>query len=60
LRIEDGQWRCTWCGAFLEGVPLEQRPVVTLHASGGEPNVRVVTVDGVEVHRCVEPSHKYA
>jgi len=56
VRIEDGRWRCTWCGAFLDDVPLEKRPVVTLHASGGSPNVRVVTVDGEEVHRCPEPA----
>jgi hypothetical protein len=41
-------------------MPLDKRPVVTLHGSGGQPNVRVVTVDGAEVHRCVEPARTRA
>jgi hypothetical protein len=52
MRIDHGRWRCTWCGTFLDEVPLEARPHTELRAAGGQSNVRVVIVGGEEVHRC--------
>jgi hypothetical protein len=41
------------CGAELDGVPADAVPRAELWARSGEPNVRVLTVHGKEVHRCV-------
>jgi hypothetical protein len=41
------------CGAELDGVPPDAVLRAELWARSGEPNVRVLTVDGKEVHRCV-------
>jgi hypothetical protein len=52
MRIDHGRWRCTWCGTFLDDLPLDAQPRTELRAASGRPNVRVVIVDGVEVHEC--------
>jgi len=51
-RIRPDTYECSLCGAIVE-VSGDARPVVMMAAQSGEPNVRVVTVEGVEVHRCV-------
>ncbi len=43
--------RCEHCGVGLD-LPAGKSPTVTFVARGGEPNVRILTVDGSEVHRC--------
>ena len=43
---------CTLCNATVV-VSGEERPVVMLAADSGQPNVRIVSVANVEVHRCV-------
>jgi len=43
---------CTLCNATI-AVSGEERPVVMMVAESGQPNIRVVSVAGVEVHRCV-------
>ena len=49
--IRDGVYRCTICDAIVE-VDGPEAPAVVLVAAGGKPTQRVVTVGGVEVHRC--------
>ena len=51
-RIGDKTYLCTVCHATVK-VDSEERPVAAIIGQSGEPNVRVVTVEGVEVHRCV-------
>ena len=46
-----GKYVCAHCGAKLD-IPLGKPPKVTIQAVGGQPNVRVVTRDGKELHRC--------
>ena len=43
---------CTLCDTRVAVSGLE-RPVVMLAAESGHPNLRIVSVAGVEVHRCV-------
>jgi hypothetical protein len=52
MRELDGQWACRECGAVVDGVPPGRTPKVTINAASGRPNVRVLTIDGEEVHRC--------
>jgi hypothetical protein len=51
MRLVDGRYECALCGEVLD-IPFGAEPTVVLHAASGRPNVRVISVDGVEVHRC--------
>ena len=51
MRLHDGRYECAHCGALLD-IPLVGEPVATMHAASGEPNVRVLSYNGVEIHRC--------
>jgi hypothetical protein len=51
MRLHDGRYECTLCGAVLD-IPAEKVPVVVIVAAGGQPNMRTIRVDGVEIHRC--------
>jgi hypothetical protein len=42
---------CAQCGEELP-IGLADRAQVTIHAVSGRPNTRVLSVDGLEVHRC--------
>jgi hypothetical protein len=46
--------RTYWCGACSQALRISaaDRPVEMLSAGSGRQNVHVVTVAGVEVHRC--------
>jgi hypothetical protein len=51
MRLRNGHYECTLCGAVLdlaEGVT----PLVMLRASSGEPTMRTISVNGKEVHSC--------
>ena len=50
-RISAESWECTACGATV-AVPRDRTPLVVLVTASGQARERVVTVDGVEVHRC--------
>jgi hypothetical protein len=52
MQRDGRRWKCLACGAEVDGVPLDADVSFTIHARSGEPNVRVVLVDGKEVHRC--------
>jgi hypothetical protein len=51
MRRIDGHHECMLCGAVLD-VPDDATPVVTIVAASGEPNIRVISAEGVEVHAC--------
>jgi len=55
LRMRDGIYQCSLCGAMVD-VRSNVRPQVTIVAAGGKPNVRILTLDGHEIHRCEMPS----
>ena len=54
MRLHDGRYECTLCGAVLD-VDSETEPKVAIHAASGKPNERVLSIDGNEIHRCVRP-----
>ena len=51
LRLLDGKLACKRCGAQL-GIPDGHSAQMTFHAESGAPVIRVVKVDGDEIHRC--------
>ena len=51
MRLFDGRYECFLCGAFLD-LPFMENPKVTIHAASGKPNIRVLTHNGNEIHRC--------
>jgi hypothetical protein len=51
MRLNDGRYECTLCGAVLDISP-EKVPLVVIVAASGQPNMRTIRVDGVEIHRC--------
>jgi hypothetical protein len=52
VRFRQGRYECAQCRIALE-VPPYATPVVTIIAASGKPNMRAVSIDGVEIHRCV-------
>jgi hypothetical protein len=60
MRRHDGRYECANCGAQLD-IPANGEPNVTFHAAGGKPNVRVLKLNGREIHRCViHNQHDYS
>jgi hypothetical protein len=51
MRLQDGRYECALCGAVLD-IPLVQNPTAVIHAASGEPNMRVLSYNGREIHRC--------
>jgi hypothetical protein len=51
MRLRNGHYECAYCGAELD-IPPGAQPRVTFHAASGKPNVRVLQVEGREIHRC--------
>jgi hypothetical protein len=51
MRLNDGRYECTLCGAILD-IGLLDNPRVTIHAASGTPNERVLTLGTREIHRC--------
>jgi hypothetical protein len=54
-RINPDTFVCTLCNTTV-AVNGEDQPVIVLAAQSGQPNMRLVSVDGVEVHRCTIPA----
>jgi hypothetical protein len=52
VRRDGERYCCALCGEVLEP-PERARVTVTVVASAGRPNVRVVSFDRTEIHRCV-------
>jgi hypothetical protein len=55
MRFDAGQWWCRLCGAHLDGVPASTLPEIEYVDGGDLPRLRVIEVDGKEIHRCREP-----
>jgi hypothetical protein len=51
VRVEFGRWVCSWCGATVD-IAFDRCWRTDVVAAAGNGNVRVVTVDDAEVHRC--------
>ena len=51
----ENTYRCTDCDTSVEFTDVGQPPVEGLLRRSGRPSQRVVTVAGVEVHRCPSP-----
>jgi hypothetical protein len=49
----DGNAACDNCGARIP-FPTEPAASVSIDSTAGEPYVRVLTIDGIVVHRCIE------
>ncbi len=45
---------CSVCGETVR-IPSGKRPVRVLRGASGKPNIRIIRVDGVEIHRCESP-----
>ena len=51
-QISASRWECTQCGAEV-WIERGRRPITALITTSTEPRERVVTVDGLIVHRCI-------
>ena len=49
--LQDSKYVCVLCGAEIDVTP-DQRPVVVIRGSSGKPNVRCISLDGMEIHAC--------
>jgi hypothetical protein len=55
MRFEGGHWWCRLCGARLEGVSAATLPQIEYMDRGDLPQLRVLEVEGKEIHRCEAP-----
>ena len=51
MLLLDGSDVCARCGAALD-MGAGEEPRVVIFAASGKPNVRVLSIDGREVHSC--------
>jgi hypothetical protein len=54
-KVRDGVYLCRQCDIEIVVPPGSDEPRTMIAANSGQPSERVVTVDGVEVHRCTLP-----
>jgi hypothetical protein len=52
LRFQAGEWRCRQCGAALDGVGASTIPATLFVEKAGQPTIRIIEVEDVEIHRC--------
>jgi hypothetical protein len=52
VKRKHGVDRCMLCGAIVN-IPPGKTPVRVLQGASGKPNVRIIKIDGIEIHRCV-------
>jgi hypothetical protein len=50
-KVGKGRYKCARCGAALDMSDHAQARIMTL-ISRGKPAVRVILLDGKEIHRC--------
>jgi len=53
--LREAIYHCTVCGDPVELGAGSDRPLSTLIAASGQPNLRVISLAGREVHRCPFP-----
>ncbi len=51
VRLRDGRFECSDCGAFLE-LLLDEALRVVVYETNTRPNVRILALDRREIHRC--------
>ena len=51
MRLHDGRYECTLCGAVLE-IPTDREPKVAIKATSGSRNMRTIIYEGKESHSC--------
>ena len=51
VRKSGSTWTCRQCGAVIDIEP-GRVPDVRIHGASGRPNVRVLVLDGKQIHRC--------
>ena len=51
MRLRDGRYECTLCGAILD-LPADREPQVVIKAKSGSPNMRTIIYEGHEIHAC--------
>jgi hypothetical protein len=49
--LHNDKYLCVRCGVEIDITP-EQRSLVMMATSGGSPNMRVISLDGRELHAC--------
>jgi hypothetical protein len=52
MKLLDGRYVCTHCGTVLKFPVTSPDPHVTVRVQSGSPSVRVLSLDGRELHRC--------
>ena len=52
MRVRDGRYECSDCGAALELSSLDEALRVVVYETTAEPKVRILTLNGHELHRC--------
>jgi hypothetical protein len=50
-----GRYRCKVCGAIVETGPHDEPPLSVLVSCHGQPDQRLVMINGYEIHRCLFP-----
>jgi hypothetical protein len=51
MRLVGDHHECAHCGAHLDIQP-DEVGIVVFRAASGQPNARVILVNGREIHRC--------
>jgi len=51
MRQRDGRYECAYCAQVVE-IDHDVVPTMLFHAEDGRPEVHIITVNGLEVHRC--------
>jgi hypothetical protein len=49
--LQNGNYVCSMCGTEIP-ITADQRPLAMIKAASGEPNMRVITLAGKELHAC--------
>jgi hypothetical protein len=58
MLIQQGRYVCALCGVQIDAT-RDQHPLTLIKASSGERNLRVIMLDGKELHACpIEPDAK--
>ena len=52
MLLHKGKYLCGLCGIEVDMTADERRLVVIKASSGGKPNMRVITLDGSDLHTC--------
>jgi len=51
MLLQQGHYVCALCGERVMAL-ADQRPLVMIKGTGGQPNMRVISLEGKELHAC--------